>query len=62
MRRNKTADPEKYIRVRLQMLYNEKSKNDDATAHLILDKSIFELSVVLDLITRSKQTDSKTPL
>ena len=62
MRRNKTADPEKYIRVRLQMLYNEKSKNDDATAHLILDKSIFELSVVLDLITRGKQTDSKTPL
>ena len=62
MRRNKTADPEKYIRVRLQMLYNEKHKNDDATAHLILDKSIFELSVVLDLITRSKQTDSKTPL
>ena len=59
MRRNKTADPEKYIRVRLQMLYNEKSKNDDATAHLILDKSIFELSVVLDLITRSKQ---ETPL
>ena len=59
MRRNKPADPEKYIRVRLQMLYNEKSKNDDATAHLILDKSIFELSVVLDLITRSKQ---ETPL
>ena len=59
MRRNKTADPEKYIRVRLQMLYNEKSKNDDATAHLILDKSIFELSVVLDLITRTKQ---ETPL
>ena len=62
MRRNKTADPEKYIRVRLQMLYNEKSKNDDATAHLILDKSIFELSVVLDLITRGKQTNPKTPL
>ena len=44
------------------MLNNEKSKNDDATAHLILDKSIFELSVVLDLITRSKQTNPKTPL
>jgi len=56
MRRNKPRDPEKYIRVRLQMLNNEKHKNDDVNTHLILDKSIFELSVVLDLITRNKQT------
>jgi len=62
MRRNKPRDPEKYIRVRLKMLNNEKHKNDDVNTHLILDKSIFELSVVLDLITRSKQTNPKTPL
>ena len=58
-RPRKDIDPAKYIKIRLKMLRDERAKNDDAHAHLILDKSIYELSIVLDLITR---TDHKTPL
>ena len=49
----KDIDPVKYIKIRLKMLYDERAKNDDADTHMILDKSIYELSVVLDLLTRA---------
>ena len=58
-RPRKDIDPAKYIKIRLKMLRDERAKNDDAHTHLILDKSIYELTIVLDLITR---TDHKTPL
>ena len=48
----KDIDPVKYIKIRLKMLYDERNKNDDANTHMILDKSIYELSIVLDLLTR----------
>ena len=48
----KDIDPVKYIKIRLKMLYDERAKNDDADTHMILDKSIYELSIVLDLLTR----------
>lgn len=54
MRRGGIADPERYIRVRLEFLYNEKKKNADEVAHLVLDKAIYELSIVLDLLKRNK--------
>ena len=38
------------------MLYDERAKNNDATAHMVLDKCIYELHTVLDMI------NSKTPL
>ena len=58
-RPRKDIDPAKYIHIRLKMLYDERAKNDDAHTHMILDKSIYELTIVLDLITR---TNHKTPL
>jgi len=48
----KTLTVEKYIKVRLQMLYDERAKNDDEVAHMVLDKSIFELHEVLGMIER----------
>ena len=48
----KDIDPVDYIKIRLKMLYDERAKNDDADTHMILDKSIYELSIVLDLLTR----------
>lgn len=45
---------EAYIKVRLEMLRDEKKKNNDKTAHLVLDKAIYELTIVLDYITRKK--------
>ena len=42
-----------YLRVRLKFLYNEKTKNNDPTAHMVLDKAIYELGIVLDLIKRT---------
>ena len=38
------------------MLYDERAKNEDATAHMVLDKCIYELHTVLSMI------ESKTPL
>ena len=52
MRRKSKIDPKQYIRVRIESLTEERAKNDDTTAHMILDKSIAELSIVLDLLER----------
>ena len=51
-RPRKDIDPVKYIKIRLKMLYDERAKNNDPNTHLILDKSISELTIVLDLLTR----------
>lgn len=56
MKRHRPRSVEKYIRVRLQMLYDERAKNEDATAHMVLDKSIYELHTVLSMI------QAQTPL
>ena len=56
MKRHRPKSVDKYIRVRLQMLYDERAKNEDAVAHMVLDKSIYELHTVLSMI------ESKTPL
>ena len=58
----KDIDPVKYIKIRLKMLYDERAKNDDADTHMILDKSIYELSIVLDLLTRATPNNHQTPL
>ena len=57
MRRGQTPTVEKYLKVRLQFLYAEKKKNNDNIAHLVLDKAIYELSIVLDMISRAKKPD-----
>ena len=49
----KDIDPVDYIKIRLKMLYDERAKNNDPNTHMILDKSIYELSIVLDLLTRA---------
>lgn len=52
MRRGKKPEAVDYIKIRLEFLHEEKKKNDDQTAHLILDKAIYELGIVLDLLER----------
>ena len=42
-----------YLRVRIDMLSEERSKTESEDTHLILDKSIIELTYVLELIVRS---------
>jgi len=51
-RRKEPVDPKDYIRVRIDQLTVERSKNDNEVAHMVLDKSIAELSIVLDLLER----------
>ena len=58
MRRGNKPEAEDYIKVRLQFLHEEKKKNDNETAHLVLAKAIYELSIVLDLLTRNGDQES----
>ena len=53
MRRGTKPEAENYIKVRLEFLHEEKKKNDNQTAHLVLDKAIYELNIVLDLLIRN---------
>ena len=47
-------DPIKYLEVRIQMLNEELMKNPTNGNDLILNKSISELSIVLDLLKRNR--------
>ena len=51
-RRKQTIDPIDYIKVRMTQLTEERAKNNNEVSHMILDKSIHELSIVLDLLER----------
>jgi hypothetical protein len=42
-----------YLKVRIDMLREERNKTENEQTHLILDKSIIELTYVLELIVRS---------
>ena len=58
MPRRGTIDPQRYIRVRIEQLKEERQKNADHTAHLVLDKAIFELTEVLMLLDREADRGS----
>ena len=47
-------DPIKYLEIRIQMLNEELKKNSSNGNDLILNKSITELSIVLDLLKRRR--------
>ena len=51
-RRKQPLDPIDYVRVRIDQLTQERTKNNDNHTHMILDESIAELSIVLDLLER----------
>lgn len=54
MRRGTTAQVDEYILVRMDQLRIERDKNNDSNTHLILDKAIDELDMVLTLYKRNK--------
>ena len=56
-RRGQTTDPRSYITVRLSQLRAERDKNNDSDTHMIIDKAIYELTVVLELITRTNTVE-----
>ncbi len=51
-RRKEPIDPKRYIVLRIDQLTDERAKNNDPNTHMIIDKSIAELSIVLDLLER----------
>ena len=60
MRRNKDPiDPIKYLKIRIELLTQERQKNTDPNTHMTLDKAIIELSIVLDLLENNY---AKAPL
>jgi hypothetical protein len=53
MRRQKKSNTvSRYVQARIEWLQEERAKNNDTETHRILDKSINELYIVLDLIKR----------
>ena len=52
MRRTTHNPVRKYVETRIEWLVEERSKNDCEDTHRILDKTIDELYIVLDLIDR----------
>ena len=55
--RKKTVDPCKYILTRMEWLVEERAKNEDVNTHMMIDKCISELSIVLDLIQRNNEKE-----
>ena len=45
-----------YIKVRVAMLAEERGKNDDEVAHMVLDKCVGELCYVMEMIEREINT------
>ena len=58
-RRKDPIDPVKYLTIRIELLTQERQKNNDDHTHMILDKAIIELSIVLDLLENNY---AKAPL
>jgi hypothetical protein len=63
-RREKRSDPIEYLRLRIDMLAEERIKNDDEVAHMVLDKCCGELSYILEMLERqeSEKTSKKSRL
>ena len=52
-RRNSHRDKVyEYIKVRIDMLAEERAKNDNEVAHMVIDKSVGELCYVMEMIER----------
>ena len=43
---------EQYLQVRIDMLCEERLKNDNEVSHMVLDSSVSELVTVLEMIER----------
>lgn len=52
-RRNSNRDKVlEYIKVRIDMLAEERTKNDNEVAHMVIDKCVGELCYVMEMIER----------
>lgn len=47
--RNKVLE---YLKVRIAMLAEERTKNDNEVSHMVIDKGVGELSYVMEMIER----------
>lgn len=52
MARSKKDIVERYIRVRIDSLWEEREKNNNEIAHMVLDKAVSELTYVLELMQK----------
>ena len=43
-----------YIKVRIDMLAEERAKNDDEVAHMVLDKCVGELCYVMEYMEKER--------
>lgn len=54
-RRNSNRDKvHEYLKVRIAMLAEERTKNDNEVAHMVIDKSVGELCYVMEMIERDR--------
>ena len=55
-RRNSHRDKVyEYIKVRIDMIAEERTKNDNEVAHMVIDKSVGELCYVMEMIERERR-------
>jgi hypothetical protein len=45
----------KYCEVRIEQLYEERVKNEDPMTQLVMDKAIFELETVSEMLKRERR-------
>lgn len=49
---------ERYLKVRIDSLCEERTKNDNEVAHMVIDKAVGELSYVLELLQKDEKNKS----
>ena len=57
MRKSKSK-VERYLKVRIDMLCEERKKNNNEVAHMVIDKCVGELCYVLELIERENNANN----
>lgn len=58
MKKTTLSRVQQYIDVRIDMLCEERTKNDNEVAHMVIDKCVGELSYVTEYITRLNEQDN----
>ena len=49
---------EKYLKLRIEMLCEERNKNDNEVAHMVIDKCVGELCYVMEYMEKERERNN----